>query len=131
VLRAFDDAFSDVPTESSALKERQRLRQKIAEANMMGPRQAVFAFLEGLGIGFNAYEKRIFDSCRNAILHTGHKDDESEIKILRRNDIYAATMANLFHRALLSVLGYEGEYMEAYNHRSFPLEHALEYESTD
>jgi hypothetical protein len=126
VLDEFDRAFADVP-DGEAHDERKRMREKIQKANMMSPRRELHDFFTARDIGFMPFERKLLDGYRNDIIHRGHHKDESRTENLRRNDEAAAGIANLFHRAFLRILGYDGEYRDAHSFTSHPLTYAAEY----
>jgi hypothetical protein len=127
VIEAFDRAFADLPTGCAVPTERDRIRTKIAGANMMSPRQEFFAFFDDLGIGFKPFEKKLVDGFRNGVLHAGRAGDESELTDLQRNERAANALANIYHRSLLKILGFAGHYRDAHDRKSFRLDEVPDY----
>ncbi len=128
VMKAFDLAFENLPSGShSSPSEKDRIRQKLVEANLQSPRQEVFEFFEDLDIGFQRFEKKLINYFRNGVLHVGHTGDESEKVILERNDRAANGIANIYHRAFLRVLGFEGLYRDAHDHEQYELREVPDY----
>ena len=122
VLEAFDEAFKGVNE-----RERNIMREKLADLNNASPREDVFRFLAGLGTPATPLEQNVYIAFRNGLLHSGHKGNERERDILMRNDQAAHLMANMYHRAFLKALGYSGKYCDSVTRQSLSLEESPEY----
>ena len=73
----------------------------------------IFAFLAEIGIDLTAVEKTTLKRYRDAILHTGHYGDDTDIIVHRQNIRVAGLFANTYNRAFLRLLGFPGEYLDA------------------
>jgi hypothetical protein len=126
VLASFEAAFAGV-ADHEARSELDRIRDKIRYANLISPRQELFALLESLDIGFGKLDRDLIGGYRNGILHSGYYGDESDLDDLRENAKASNEYANLFHRAVLRKLGFSGQYRDARTRESFNLCDAPSY----
>lgn len=91
---------------------RRRLEDNLQALNRRSVGERHRAFWTGLGIERTRLEIDALLT-RQPSVHEGHVGDEHAEGVLRRNYELSCVLANLFNRAFLTALGWEGKYLDA------------------
>lgn len=99
-------------TAGAAAPEVQRIKNKIGNLNNLSGRQKQARFWADLGVHLSPEESEVLET-RHKVVHegfiSGETDEESRWDDYWRSNV----LANLFNRGMLSLLGWDGRYLDA------------------
>jgi hypothetical protein len=112
MTEALKGLFADNRFGQLSQNQRQRLQTKLDNLNTASNTKRFERFWRDIGVKLKRRDVKVLRK-RHPALHRGYPEDEATRRALLRSHEDVRRLANLFNRAFLAMLGYEGPILDA------------------